>query len=165
MGTPSALLQDRRIPIVLAAAIGLLVTLVVAAPARAGGNCTISIEPDSVAVGGQFVVTGTFGANAEVHLVRGENQSPPEDSEPVYTAPTNSSALSATITMGQGTEGVWTVWGLIPATECGDSAILTVNAVPDTAMGTPAWPILSAVGLLMMLVGIVGIPAYRRRSI
>ena len=97
-------------------------------------------------VGGQFVVSGNFGANAEVHLVQGENVNPPEDSEPVYTSPPNRSSFEATITMGPGSEGVWTVWGLIFATECGDSALVTVTAVPDTAMDASGWPMATALG-------------------
>ena len=136
MGTPTLLTAVRRpLPLMLAIALGLLLTAWVAGTARAGGNCSISVDPGTVLVGGQFVVSGNFGAGAEVHLVRGTSGSLPEDSEPVYTSPQNRSSLQATVTMGQGTEGVWTVWGLIPATECGDSAQVTVTGVPDTAMG------------------------------
>ena len=130
----------------LAIALGLLLTAWLAGTARAGGDCTITVEPDTVPVGGQFVVSGNFGAGAEVHVVRGESVNPPEDSEPVYTSPQNRSSFEATITMGPGSEGVWTVWGLIFATECGDSAQVTVTAVPDTAMDASGWPMATAVG-------------------
>lgn len=139
MGTRFMTIPHRRLPIVLAGIIGLLLALLTAATARAGGGCQITIEPSTIAAGDSFVVSGNFGANAEVHLVPGEDVAPPEDSEAVYTVPLDRSSFSATITMGADTEGTWTVWGFIPATECGDSAILTVTGtVPDTATDQPA---------------------------
>ena len=100
MGTPTLSTTLRRpLPLMLALALGLLLTAWLAGPARAGGNCSITVTPDTVPVGGQFVVSGNFGANAEVHLVQGENVNPPEDSEPVYTVPLNRSSFEATITM------------------------------------------------------------------
>ena len=150
-GTPTASTTlNRPLRLLLAMVLGLLMTAWVAETARAGGNCSISVEPDTVPVGGQFVVSGNFGAGAEVHLVRGTSGSFPEDSEPVYTSPQNGSNLEATITMGPGTEGVWTVWGLIFATECGDSAQITVTAVPDTAMDASGWPLATAIGALVL---------------
>ena len=90
------------------------------------------------------------------------NQAPPEDSEPVYTVPDDRSSFSATITMAADTEGTWTVWGLIPATECGDSAILTVTgALPNTAVAQDGQSWLSAVGLLLIALSLLGA---RRRS-
>jgi hypothetical protein len=112
------------------------------------------MEPSTIAAGGQFVVSGNFGANAEVHVVPGEDAAFPEDSEPVYTVPDDRSSFSATITMGADTQGTWTVWGFIFGTECGDSAILTVTGtVPDTALpagGTDAWSVLSVLGILLL---------------
>ena len=144
-------LPHRRLALAVAASIGLLMALATTSPARAGAECEITLEPSTIEAGGEFVVSGNFGANAEVHVVAGEGTAPPEDSEPVYTVPANRSSFSATITMAADTEGTWTVWGLIPATECGDSAILTVTgAVPDTAVpshGGSAW---SALGLLLL---------------
>ena len=164
MGTPTLLTTLRRpLPLMVAIALGLLMTAWVAGTARAGGNCSITVEPDTVPVGGQFVVSGNFGAGAEVHLVRGTSGSFPEDSEPVYTSPQNRSNFKATITMGPGTEGVWTVWGLIFATECGDSAQVTVTAVPDTAVGGSDWSLSTAVGALLLALAIASVA--RRQSI
>ncbi len=156
MGTPTLLTAVRRpLPLMLAIALGLMLTAWVTGTARAGGNCSISVDPDTVPVGGQFVVSGNFGAGAEVHLVRGENANPPEDSQPVYTSPQNRSSFQATITMGQGTDGVWTVWGILPATECGDSAVVTVTGVPDTAMDASGWPLATAVGALLLVLALL----------
>ena len=154
----------RRVPIVLAGIIGLLMALLFAGTARAGGGCQITIEPSTIAAGGQFVVSGDFGASAEVHVVPGEDVAPPEDSEPVYTVPADRSSFSATITMASDTEGTWTVWGFIPATECGDSAILTVTGtVPDTALaahGLGAWSLL---GMLLLALALLSVPRLARR--
>jgi len=152
----------------LAIVLGLLMTAWAGSTARAGGNCSITVEPDTIPVGGQFVVSGTFGAGAEVHLVRGTSGSIPEDSEPVYTAPQGQASLQATITMGEGTEGEWTVWGLIFATECGDSALLTVTAVPDTAADASGWAPASIVGALLLVLAVptlvLATASRRRRS-
>lgn len=163
MGTWFAMsLPHRRVPVVLAGIIGLLMALLFTGTARAGGGCQITIEPSTIAAGGQFVVSGDFGANAEVHLVPGEDVAPPEDSEPVYTVPSDRSSFSATITMGADTQGTWTVWGLIPATECGDSAILTVTGtVPDTALAADGRGESSAVltlGVLLLTLALMSLP-------
>jgi hypothetical protein len=151
-------IPHRRLPVVLAGIIGLLMALLFAATARAGGGCQITIEPSTIAAGDSFVVSGNFGANAEVHVVPGEDTAVPEDSEPVYTVPANRSSFSATITMEADTQGTWTVWGFIPASECGDSAILTVTGtVPDTATasdGPVAWSIL---GVLLLALAVLGL--------
>jgi hypothetical protein len=154
-------LPHRRLTIVLAGIIGLLMALLFTGTARAGGGCQITIEPSTITAGGQFVVSGNFGANAEVHLVSGEDADPPEDSEPVYTVPLDRSSFSATITMGADTQGTWTVWGFIPGSECGDSAILTVTGtVPDTALaadGRSAW---SALGVLLLALALMSLPRF-----
>jgi hypothetical protein len=161
MGTWVETIPHRRLPVALAAIIGLLLALAFTGTARAGAECEITIEPSTIEAGGSFVVSGNFGANAEVHLVAGEDTAPPEDSEPVYTVPANRSSFSATITMAADTEGTWTVWGFIPATECGDSAILTVTgAVPDTAMATDGRAPWSVLGLLLLATALTGL-AYR----
>lgn len=154
-------LPHRRLPIVLAGIIGLLMALLLTGTARAGGGCNITIEPSTIAAGGSFVVSGDFGANAEVHLVAGEDVAPPEDSEPVYTVPEGRSSFSATITMAADTQGTWTVWGFIPATECGDSAILTVTGtVPDTALNADDRGAWSALGVLLLAVALASMPRF-----
>ena len=161
-------IPHRRLPLALAGIIGLAMTLLFVAPARAGGGCQITIEPSTIAAGGQFVVSGNFGANAEVHVVPGEDAAFPEDSEPVYTVPLNRSSFSATITMAADTQGTWTVWGFIPATECGDSAILTVTGtLPNTALGAdgpaapPSGTLLVVLGLGLISLSLV-LPSVRR---
>jgi hypothetical protein len=158
-------LPHRRLPVVLAGIIGLLMALLFAGTARAGGGCNITVEPSTIAAGDSFVVSGDFGANAEVHLVMGEDVAPPEDSEPVYTVPVGRSSFSATITMAADTQGTWTVWGFIPATECGDSAILTVTGtVPDTALaadGRGAW---TALGVLLLVLGLMSLHRFAAGS-
>lgn len=164
MSTRLMFIPHRQLPIGLAGIIGLLLALLTAGAARAGGGCQISIEPNTIAAGGSFVVSSNFGANAEVHVVPGEDAAPPEDSEPVYTVPLNRSSFSATITMGAGTQGTWTVWGFIPATECGDSAILTVTGtVPDTAtaLDAPLAPV--GLGLLLLALAVILLPRLARR--
>ena len=149
MGTPFASTTfHRRLPLLIAAVLGVLSALLLAGTARAGGGCTISVDPETVAVGGQYVVSGNFGG-AEIHLVRGENVNTPEDSEPVATTPQGDS-FEVTITAGPGSEGIWTVWGFIEGSECGDSALVTVTAVPDTAMDASGWPLATGVGTLML---------------
>jgi hypothetical protein len=164
VGTRFTTTPHRRLPLVLAGIIGLLLALLTAGTARAGGECEITIEPSTIAAGGSFVVSGNFGANAEVHVVPGEDVAPSEDSEPVYTVPLDRSSFSATITMGADTEGTWTVWGFIPATECGDSAILTVTGtVPDTAavLDAPLAP--AGLGLLLLALALSLLPRLARR--
>jgi hypothetical protein len=149
-------IPHRRLLVALAGIIGLVMTLLLAGTVRAGGGCQITIEPSTIAAGGSFVVSGNFGANAEVHVVPGEDTAPPEDSEPVYTVPVGRSSFTATITMDTDTQGTWTVWGFIPATECGDSAILTVTGtVPDTAMAEP--DARSILGLLLLALAALGL--------
>ncbi len=133
----------------------------------AGGGCTITVEPTTVADGGQVTVSGDFGAGAEIHLVQGENASPPEDSEPIVTIPMDRSSFSVTITMLPGSVGTWTVWGLIPATECGDSAILTVTAasVPNTAARPEALPVPELLGALLLILAATSVPSLRRATI
>jgi hypothetical protein len=150
MGTPTLSTAIRRgMPIMLAIALGLLMTAWVTGTARAGGNCSVTVDPETVPVGGQYVVSGNFGG-AEIHLVRGENVSTPEDSQPVATVPQSQASFDVTITAGPGSEGVWTVWGFIEGSECGDSALVTVTGVPDTAMDAGGLPLATAVGALLL---------------
>jgi hypothetical protein len=58
--------------------------------------------------------------------------------------------------MDTDTQGTWTVWGFIPATECGDSAILNVTGtVPDTAMAGP--DARSILGVLLLALAALGL--------
>ena len=125
-------------------------------------DCDITVEPATVAEGGQVVVSGNFGANAEIHLVPGTSGSFPEDSEPVVTIPVDQATFSVTLTIQHGSVGTWTVWGFIPATECGDTATLTVTAatVPDTATSADLPSPVAALGA--MLVVLAGSAVERR---
>jgi len=131
-----------------------------------GDSCQVTVEPATVRVGENFVVSGNFGG-AEIHIVEGENATFPEDSEPVATVPQDEDSFALTFTAEAGDEGTWTVWAFIFATECGDSAILTIQAaLPDTAAqsseATPAG-LAAVLGAALLLVGLVGLLAYRPR--
>jgi len=132
-----------------------------------GGECNITVEPTSVAEGEQFVVSGDFGANAEIHLVPGEAAGVPEDSEPIATIPADESSFSETFTAQAGTAGSWTVWAFIFGTECGDSAPLTITAgtVPDTAAGPVTLPVHEMLGALLLILGAFSIHRMKRASI
>jgi len=119
------------------------------------GTCNVTVEPSTVAVGQQFVVAGDFGGYAEIHLVPGEDAQLPEDSEPAATVPQGVSPFSVTFTAKARDEGTWTVWAFRPeARGCADSAILTIAAAPNTAMGPkPRWPP-AVVGMLLLMVAI-----------
>lgn len=129
-----------------------------------GGGCTITVEPATVADGGQVTVSGDFGG-AEVHFVQGENASPPEDSEPVATTPVDQASFSVTITMLPGSVGTWTVWAFIEGSECGDSAMLTVTAatVPNTA-ARPASPMPELLGALLLVLGAASFMTLKRAT-
>jgi CHRD domain len=131
-----------------------------------GGGCTITVEPATVADGGQVTVSGDFGG-AEVHFVQGENASVPEDSEPVATTPADQASFSVTITMLPGSVGTWTVWGFIEGSECGDSAILTVTAatVPNTAARPDTLPVAEVLGALLLTLGAASVLRLKRATI
>lgn len=126
------------------------------------GDCNVTVEPTSVRVGEEFVVSGDFGG-AEIHFVEGEDEAPPEDSEPVATVPQDESSFSLTFTAEAGDEGTWTIWALIPESECGDSAILTIQgAVPDTALQPTTAPVAEALGILLLAVSVLSAYGLRR---
>jgi hypothetical protein len=115
------------------------------------GGCVVTVEPGSVAVGGQFTVAGNFGG-ASIFLVKGAGASPAEGATPNATTPPGSS-FSVTFTAEAADVGDWTVWGLLPESECGDSDALTVTAaVPNTAVPPPTG--LVVVGWSALLIGL-----------
>ena len=128
--------KTSRLGVALGAA--LLLGAMSAGSVLAGGECTITVEPSTVEVGDEFVVSGDFGANAEIHLVRGDDQAFPEDSEPVARIPVGESSFRLTFTAEAGDEGSWTVWAFIFGSECGDSAGLTITSASEQ----PAAPVL-----------------------
>ena len=132
--------------------------------APSGGECNITVSPTTIADGGQFTVSGDFGAGAEIHMVFGANANVPEDSDPIVTVPTGQSSFNVTITMLPGSVGTWTVWAFIPASECGDSAALTVTAgtLPDTAAPSGTVPLPLMLGTLILMLGALSI--HRLRS-
>jgi hypothetical protein len=114
-------------------------------------GCVVTVEPGSVAVGGQFTVAGNFGG-ASIFLVKGAGASPAENATPNATTPAGSS-FSVTFTAEAADVGDWTVVGAIPETECGDSDALTVTAaVPNTAMPQPSGAVV--LGLLALFGGL-----------
>lgn len=150
-----------------AAAAAAFASITISSAAFAGG-CEISVTPASVAVGQQFTVAGNFGG-AEIYLVPGENGVIPEGATPDATTPAGDS-FSVVFTTEAADLGDITVWAFIPASECGDSAPLTVVAVSDTSTGdmAPA-PSAAGIGLLAFAVlgvgllgGLVAVVAYRR---
>ena len=99
-------------------------------------GCIVTVEPGSVAVGGQFTVAGNFGG-ASIFLVEGADAAPAEDAQPDATTPEGAS-FSVTFTAEAADVGEWSVIGSIPASECGDADGLTVTAaLPDAAMPEP----------------------------
>ncbi len=145
-----------------AIAIGLATSIMAGGSAFAQGGCIVTVEPGSVPVGGQFTVAGNFGG-ASIFLVKGANASPAENAQPNATTPAGSS-FSVTFTAEAGDIGEWTVWGLLPASECGDSAPLTVTAAPNTAVSQPSAAVTIGVLVLVLSValGIYGLASVRR---
>ncbi|MGH2429112.1 MAG: hypothetical protein ACRDGV_09585 [Candidatus Limnocylindria bacterium] len=114
-------------------------------------GCIVTVEPGSVAVGGQFTVAGNFGG-ASIFLVEGADASPAEDAAPDATTPEGDS-FSVTFISEADDVGEWTVVGLLPESECGDSDGLTVTAAtPDTAMAQPSAVVV--IGWLALILGV-----------
>jgi hypothetical protein len=128
---------------------------VLAHPASEGahpGGCIVTVQPGSVAVGGQFTVTGNFGG-ASIYVLKGANAMPAENAQPTATAPAGSS-FSVTFTAEASDVGDLTVVGLLPGSECGDSDGLTVTAaLPDVAMAPPS--AIEFIGWLAFFLGLV----------
>lgn len=154
----------------IALAIGLATTVLAAGAAFAHpesegahpGGCVVTVEPGSVAVGGQFTVAGNFGG-ASIFLVEGANATLGENAQPNATTPAGQS-FSVTFIAEAGDVGDWTVFGQIPESGCGDADALTVTAaVPNTAVSVPS----PTVALGWLAVGIslaLGIRLLVRRS-
>ena len=137
-----------------AAATILLAGTVLAHPESEGDHpsgCIVTVEPGSVAVGGQFTVSGNFGG-ASIFIVAGTDASPAEGATPDATTPEGDS-FSVSFVAEESDVGELTVWGLLPESECGDADALTVTAVPDTAMAWPSTPA-PLVGLVLVLVAL-----------
>lgn len=140
----------------LAAALGAGVAL--AHPASEGehpSGCIVTVDPGSVPVGGQFTVAGNF-TGASIFLVRGAGASPAEGAQPNATTPQSGSGFSVTFTAEAGDVGDWTVWGILPESECGDSDRLTVTAagVPNVAMPEPEPSVIGAIGSALLISGV-----------
>lgn len=145
----------------VAVTIGLMLAImatgvVLAHPESEGSHtsgCIVTVEPGSVAVGGQFTVTGLGFDGASIFLVSGVGAGPAEGATPDATTPEGTTPWSVTFTAEAGDVGDWTVWGLLPETECGDSDSLTVTAaVPNTAMPVPS--LVATVGWLVLGMGL-----------
>jgi hypothetical protein len=155
---------SRRLPrLASAAVIGLATTVlpagaVFAHPESEGthvGTCIVTVEPGSVAVGGQFTVAGNFGM-ASIFLLEGDLEGPAsqpaEDAQPDAATPEGAS-FSVTFTAEAADVGDWTVVGLIPGSECGDADHVTVTAaVPNTAVPAPSTT--ATLGWLMLGLGL-----------
>lgn len=160
----------------IAVAIGLVMATmtagaVVAHPASEGSHasgCIVTVEPGSVAVGGQFTVSGQGFSGASIYLVSGVGASPAAGATPDATTPEGTTPFSVTFTAEAADVGDWTVWGLLPETECGDSDNLTVTAaVPNTALPAPS--LVATFGWLILGLGLalglrrVGLQGLARR--
>ena len=139
-----------------AVAIGLVTSVLAATSAFAAGGCTVTVQPHSVPVGGQFTVAGNFGG-ASIFIVKGVNTSPAENAQPNATTPAGSS-FSVTFTAEASDIGQSTVWGLLPASECGDSDQLTVTASPNTATSQPGAMV--SIGSMLLLLAVALAIAY-----
>ena len=117
------------------------------------GGCIVTVEPGTIAVGQEFTVEGNFGG-ASIFIVPGVDAAPAEDAVPDATTPAGDDSFSVTFTaLGAAT---YTVWGMIFGSECGDADTLVVNAVPDTAVGSPATSgePLALAGLALLAAGV-----------
>jgi hypothetical protein len=152
--------QALRRGIAVAIGLGLAVMasgVVLAHPESEGSHasgCIVTVEPGSVAVGGQFTVAGQGFSGASIYLVRGVGAGPAEGATPDATTPEGTTPFSVTFTAEAADIGDWTVWGLLPETECGDSDSLTVTAaVPNTAVPVPS--LTAIIGWLVLGIGLV----------
>jgi hypothetical protein len=152
--------SHRFLRIGTAVVIGLAMTILAAGavfahPESEGAHpsgCVVTVEPGSVAVGGQFTVAGNFGG-ASIFIVPGAGAGPAEGATPNATTPAGTS-FSVTFIAEAADVGELTVWGLLPESECGDSDRLTVTAaLPNTAAPHPSEIVL--LGWLALLSGIV----------
>ena len=141
----------------LALAMTLMTAAVVLAHPPSEGShasgCIVIVEPGSVAVGGQFTVTGQGFGGASIFIVKGAGASPAAGATPDATTPAGSQGFSVTFTAEAADVGTLTVWGLLPETECGDSDQVTVTAVPNTAVPQPGN--LAVAGLLALLAALL----------
>lgn len=115
-------------------------------------GCIVIVEPGSVAVGGQFTVTGQGFGGASIFIVKGAGASPAAGATPNATTPAGAQGFSVTFTAEVADVGTLTVWGLLPESECGDSDQVTVTAVPNTAIPQP-WS-LAVVGWLALALAV-----------
>ena len=153
---PTSRSTIRRVAALIAAsAITALSAGVVAAhPESEGdhpGGCVVTAEPGTVAIGGQFTVSGNFGG-ASIWVLPGADATIPEGAAPDATSPAGTSSFDIVFT-AQG-PGELTVVATIPETECGDTDHVTVTGrLPNTAAETPAPSPLLA-GLVLIVAGV-----------
>ena len=133
----------------------LAVGAVLAHPESEGSHtsgCIVTVEPGSVAVGGQFTVTGQGFSGASIFIVKGAGAGPAEGATPNATTPAGQMGFSVTFTAEAADVGTLTVWGLLPESECGDSDQVIVTAVPNTAM--PQSSDIVVLGWLALIAGL-----------
>ena len=119
----------------------LAVGAVLAHPESEGSHtsgCIVTVEPGSVAVGGQFTVTGQGFSGASIFIVKGAGAAPAAGATPNATTPAGPMGFSVTFTAEAADVGTLTVWGLLPESECGDSDQVVVTALPNTAVPQPS---------------------------
>src|SRR5687768_3586622 len=79
----------------------LTVGAVLAHPESEGSHtsaCIVTVEPGSVAVGGQFTVTGQGFGGASIFIVKGAGAGPAEGATPNATTPAGQAGFSVTFT-------------------------------------------------------------------
>jgi hypothetical protein len=132
-----------------AAATTLLAATASAHPESEGDHpsgCIVTVEPGTVGVGQEFTVSGNFG-RASIFIVPGADASPAEGATPDATTPEGDS-FSVTFTALGAAE--YSVWGILPESECGDGDSLTVTASPNTALEAPRSGGLALAGLVLL---------------
>jgi hypothetical protein len=127
--------------------------------------CGVAVTPTTVAVGEQFVVSGTFlGGNPEVYLVRGVDAAFPQGAEPDAVGPADD-GFSVAFTAKAGDEGSWTVWAVLPGIRCGGAVALTITpaSIPDGALPAPSQLPVGAIGAALVVAALLAL--YRRRIV
>jgi hypothetical protein len=116
------------------------------------GNCIVTVEPGTVALGQKFTVSGNFGG-ASIYIVAGTEGRIAEGADPDATTPPGS---SFSVELTADAAGTYRVWGLIEGSECGDSDVVVVSALPDTAAEAPR---ISVATVLLMGLVLFALPA------
>jgi hypothetical protein len=123
--------------------------------ATGGDACNLTVRPTTVSVGHDFSVSGNF-SNAQIYQLAGANAVPSEDSEPVAASAPHQAFFRFRFHAEPQEVGIWTIFALVPDTECADSATVTVvNTSPDTAMPRPTAPFAETLGAILVILAFI----------